>query len=129
MGLFQRLTMTSFRTVVEAPDGMSKVNVYTYDGRPLKKVRVGEKFRVTLMVGEHKMKSVYTGTTANGNVAISYNGKPIGFLSTSKNANLLVSVRDRVGPLSLVAERTGTGKGGWPEIVVTFDRKWMLANK
>ena len=108
MWLFER----SKQSAVEVPDGMSEIRVYTYNGKALKRLREGEEFKITLLNGEHKMKSVYTGSEARGNVAVAYNDKPIGFLATSKNAILLVSVRDRIGPLSLSATIVGHGAGG-----------------
>lgn len=108
------------------PDGMSEIRVYTYDGRPLMGVHVGDTFLLTLMDGERKMTSVYTGTQAKGNTALSYSGKPIGFLTTSKNASLLLQVRDKLGPLLLHATIEGIADEGWPMVVVRFDRKWAL---
>ena len=110
---------------LEVPHGRSSVKVYTYDGGPLDKMQDGAKVRLTLIEGTHSMVSVYTGTDMDGDVALAYDGKLIGFLGSGKNASLLRTARDRLGPLSLSATIVEWTRDGWPRIVVHFDRKWV----
>ncbi len=111
---------------VEVPEGLSTSTVYTYDGRPLKGVRVGSTIRLVFVEGTHKMESIYTGTVAEGNVAVAYKGRLVGFISANRNSDLMASVRDNLGPLSIQAIVDGRSDGGWPEITLHYNRKWLL---
>lgn len=111
---------------VEVPEGLSTSTVYTYDGRPLKGVPKGSTIWLTLVEGHHKMESIYTGTVADGNVAVAYKGKLIGFISDNRNSDLLVSVRDNLGPLSIMATVDRRRGVRWPEITLHYNRKWLL---
>lgn len=111
---------------VEVPEGLSTSTVYIYDGRPLKGVRVGSIIRLTFVEGTYKMESIYTGTVAEGNVALAYKGQLVGFISANGNSDLMASVRDNLGPLSIQATVDGRSDGGWPEITLHYNRKWLL---
>lgn len=56
--------------------------IYTYNGTPLRKLRVGDTFEATARLGDYTLKSMYTGMVANtrdfGDVAYSYKGEIFG---------------------------------------------------
>ena len=114
------------KKAVEVPEGLSTSTVYTYDGRPLKGIRNGSTIRLTLIKGTHKMESIYTGTVAEGNTALAYKGKLIGFVATNRNSDLMASVRDNLGPLSIQATVDRRSEFGWPEITLHYNRQWLL---
>lgn len=116
---------TQAKEPLEVPHGRSSVRVYTYDGGPLGKMRDGAEVRLVLVDGRHRMVSVYTGTEMCEDGALAYDGRLVGFLGSGKNAALLCAACDRLGPLSLSATVVEWTRGGWPEIVVHFDRKWV----
>lgn len=111
---------------VAVPDGDASVKVYTYDGRPLGKVRAGTEVMLALYGGEeYRMESVYTGTVMDDDAILAYEGKPIGFLASGADARVLRAALRRYGTLLLHATVMGWTSGGWPEIVIHFDREWL----
>lgn len=118
--------LSLFKKPVEVPLGGHMLGIYTFDGRPVARIPDYEDFLVTLIKGEHTMKSIYTGSTGTGNTALAYKGKLVGFLRNGEIANELVAARDVVGPLSLHALIGGRSEYGWPEIVVKVNREWLL---
>ena len=127
MGLFDKVMQAVGvgDETVEVPNGRSAMKVYTYDGRPLKRIKPKDELTLTLVEGRHAMVSIYTGTDMEGNSALAYKGRLIGYLATGKNADLLKVARDRLGPLSLHATLSGWTRDGWPELTIHFDRKWV----
>jgi hypothetical protein len=130
MGLFGMLTdgkrkKPASRKALAVPDGDSTVKVFTYDGRPLGKIRAGKKFKLTLHNAECCLESIYTGTLMDGQFVLTYEGKPIGFLGSGRDVGALMNATERHDALLLHATVTGWASGGWPEIAVHFDREWL----
>ena len=124
MGLLGKVMGIMAPKPVEVPDGDATVKVYTYDGGPLAKVREGTTIRLTLVDGQHHMASVYTGTEMDGDSALAYKGKLVGFLGSGQEARTLKALRDRLGPLSVPATLTRWTRDGWPKVIVHFDGEW-----
>ena len=111
---------------VAVPDGDASVKVYTYDGRPLGKVRAGAEVMLALYGGKtYRMASAYTGTVMDDDAILAYEGKPIGFLASGADARVLRAALRRYGTFLLHATVMGRAGGGWPEIAIHFDREWL----
>lgn len=134
MGLFGKLFGRKSQEVVETqevvalavPDGKASVKVFTYDGGPLGKVDAGAEVMLTLYGGKtYRMASAYTGTVMNDDAILAYEGKPVGFLATGQNTRIMKAALKKHEALLLHATVTGWAGGGWPEITVHFNRKWL----
>jgi hypothetical protein len=113
-------------TALAVPDGSARVKVFTYDGRPLGKMSAGTQTELALYGGKtYRMASVYTSMATDDNAVLAYKGKLVGFLGSGADARALRAALRRHGTLLLHATVTGWASGGWPEIVVHFDREWL----
>lgn len=118
--------LSFFKKQVEVPNGENVHGIYTFDGRPMRHLREGDRLTLTLIAGEHTMESIYTGSTGTGNTALTYKGKKVGFLKNGDAADELVAARDALGPLTLHAVVEGYSPYGWPFVTLTFDRNWVI---
>ena len=101
----------------------NRKTVYTYDGTPLKGLRVGERFVMTAIPGRVDMKSRYTGTPASTrdrrNVAYAYGGKAFGMCAA--HAPAIYKLMDNGYTVEVEAYVDGyDGKLGYPKVVGLF---------
>lgn len=108
----------AMQNAVQVPAGDVRINVYVYDGAPIKKQRIGKPFRVLMLSGEKTMNSIYTGTTWTGDCCLSFNGQRIGFLGTGISHDLLARMVRQRGPVSIVVHITHYDeRAGFPYVV------------
>ena len=105
--------------VKEVPKGPYEVEVYTYYGSPMEKIKRAQNFTLDVLPGKWSMKSEYTGTEWEDDGALAYKGRPIGFTHGSGIATRhLMKLADEYGHVIVHARKVRTSEYGWPEIVL-----------
>lgn len=119
---------------LEIPQGDDDENtVYTYDGRPIKDVKMGEVIRMDLVPGDVAMKSIYTDASIDGeynhNLCLAYRGYAVGYYGGSLRPMLREAV-DMHGHVTIAVRHNGFNSSeGWPSMVAlmpSFD--WFKEN-
>ena len=122
------MTLRSRRAPVDIPRGPVRTKIYTYDGRPLAGLAVGEPFMLTVVRGESSMESVYTGTDWQAEGAVAYGGSPIGFLADYKgHSAAIAALARRHRRVTLWASIEGYDDAmGYPLVVAELPRdEWF----
>ncbi len=106
------------RVAVKVPNGENRVGVYTYDGKPLENRPPMSELILVVLPWKESMQSVYTGTSWSGYGCVSYDGKPVGFVSTySSYYDVLMAMTQKFGPISVHARVDGYDSTyGYPRI-------------
>lgn len=91
-------------------------DVYTYDGRVLRRIKVGRPFEMVVMPGTQTMTSIYTGTEWSGTGCLSYMGQKVGFVGASYFNRALSELAEKHKHVRVWATVTGYSSGGWPII-------------
>ena len=99
----------------EIPRGEYGANVYIYDGTPLQRGLHRSRVMLDVLPGVTGMRSIYTNTDWQGECALAYNHRPIGFVST-ENAyfDILALMAEKHSGVRVHAVIVGDNPGGWP---------------
>lgn len=99
---------------------------FTYDGRSLRGVKVGQQIELVVVPGVTTMASVYTGTVWRDCGCMSYAGRNVGFAASGYYKQKLSELADRHKQVRVFATVTGCGEGGWPVIRLDMpNNKWF----
>ena len=119
-------------SVYEMPEGDNDGPIYTFDARPLGKLRKGQKVRMVLVRGDVDMYDVYsdewTDSRAynNTNCCLTYGGYAVGYLTGMRD--YIQKIVDKHGYVSVVVRYDGQNPHhGIPEFWALLpDRQWFM---
>ena len=116
------------RKPLDIPEGNHQVIVYTYDGRPIQRLRPDDCFGIEFVEGVTSMTSIYTGGEWDGECGVKANGKQIGYLGDSDLRFNYVSMLMRYyKPIKAHARIKRYSNQGWPYVVVDMpDQSWFV---
>lgn len=113
------------RVSIKVPSGENRVAIYTYDGKPLENRPPASELILVVLPWEESMQSAYTNTAWSGYGCVSYDGAPVGFVSTySPYFDVLVSLTQKHGAASVHARVNGYDSVyGYPRIELKLPDK------
>ena len=120
------------RKPFELPEGDNDGFIYTFDARPLGKLRKGQKVRMVLVRGDYDMYDIYSDEIVvsrqyeNTNCCLTYNGYAIGCLTGMRT--YIQKLVDKYGAVSVLVRYDGPNKHhGVPEFWALLpDRQWFM---
>lgn len=111
------------------PGGTYRQSTYVYYGSPIADIPLGRNFTVEVLPGVWQMRSEYTGGRWEGEGAIAYNGRPIGFVGEGVRSRTLMRLLKTYGRVSVQARKTGISGDGWPVVVLMMPKRWEGCEK
>lgn len=106
------------RVAIKVPSGENRIEVYTYDGKPLEDRSPMSELILVVLPWREIMQSVYTGNTWSGYGCVSYDGKPVGFVSAyNPYFDVLAALTQKYGAVTVHARVDGyDSRYGCPRI-------------
>lgn len=116
------------RTPRAFSSGPYLVDVYVYDGRPLEDRPPMSELILEVMYKPARMKSIYTGRSWSGFGCVTYNGNPIGFVSTyDPYFKWIEALTQKRRGLAVHAKVDGYNPNGWPYVKLKMPEPATMA--